>query len=151
MALVDDDAVVFGQNRNTLDDLEGQHRVIGDDHICLASRIPRPFGETVLSESALARAHALRGCHRHRTPHSRIHRLGQVIAIPGVGRIGPFPHRCSLCGEPTTTGIAIGPQRHIEPLALEGFPAGARPSPVGGSGVGMTSSTPIRWITLSTR
>ena len=99
MSLVDDDRIVFGKNRNALEHVNREQRMIGDDDIGLHRDLTPLHSEALFTEPTLRLPHTLPPTHRDAAPHSRIDRAGVFIAITGLGGLGPGLHGASLPSE----------------------------------------------------
>ncbi len=104
MGLVNDHDVVLGQDRKPLERVDREQRVVGDHHVRLAGLGPGALGEALLHEGALA-PQALLGGHGDLPPRGVRDTRLDVVPVPGLGGLDPFPQPQHLLGQATEGAI----------------------------------------------
>ena len=99
MRLVDDEQVVLGQHLAALERVDRHERVVGDDDVAVLGGLARPLDEAVGERRALA-AHALVGADRHLPPGALADARDQLVAVAGLGLVGPLAQPHDLLAEP---------------------------------------------------
>ena len=89
MRFVDDDAIVFGEGIDLGDCVDGEHGVIRDDDVDLAGFLAGEFGETLHAVWAARGTEAFLGADRNVAPSGIADTGVKVIAVAGVGFLGP--------------------------------------------------------------
>ena len=96
--LVDDDHLVLGQHAGRARGGDAEHRVVGDDDVGLPRRGLRLLGEALGEHRALAAEALQRG--DGDLPPGPVGDAGhEVVAVPGVGLVGPLPQAQDLLAE----------------------------------------------------
>ena len=106
VALVDDDCIVLGEHRNVVESVDGQHRVVGDHDLGRDRCRPRLLGKTIVAVGALGGTDAFATRDRDAAPDATVDRLVEIVAVAGLGLVGPraqplglAPEHCRRSGE----------------------------------------------------
>ena len=89
MGLVDDQDLMLREDRRTLDRVDGEQRVVGDDDIGELGALPGGLGEALRPVGALRGAQALPGGDRDLAPGAVGDSGGQRVTVAGLGLVRP--------------------------------------------------------------
>ena len=99
MALVDDEDVVLGQHLTALEGVDRHERVVGDDDVDVSGGGTRALDEA-LGDHRAAAAQALLRADRHLPPGPLGHSRHELVAVTGLGDLGPLAQAHDLGPEP---------------------------------------------------
>lgn len=91
MRLVDDQHLVLRKDRRTLDGVDGEQRVVGDDDLGELGALTGHLREALRAVGALRGSQALPGGHRHLRPGPVGDTRREVVPVAGLGLVRPVP------------------------------------------------------------